>query len=475
MTRSEIDKQAAINAVLAKNVYNPSPEGKKVEIQGETFRVLKNVSYGSGFQATIYYNEETNQVHGVVRGTELEFSKEGAKDLLYTDVIGMGLFKHNPQIKDAEKFAELLIETAREAAEDRKDKLAPKIVLAGHSLGGTHAQYLSHYLGDRVFQTFTYNAYGAASLGYRQRVPHDENVPVYNYRTSNDIVSGSSMHYGKVFTYKIPEKEDVIGHGIGHFTDTGGKINIFSPTAKQDGIVELELSKHTWHEYASKGFRGFVTYANPINAADGLAYKMHIYKTPDAGKRADADGIPVYKADQVVKSAVSIGQYMMELNQMPFSQQDVRQPEILDKPETPNREQPVNTNTLKNANPEISPQAQQLYQQCEEKLIALCKEKNITADNPQDFKNIAMALTAKALEHQMTKVDKMDFGKGDMLYILSNQPHAVLASVAANDVVNIPITESMAKIQQIEQQQTQLAQERQVSQSQSQQHGISLA
>ena len=44
-----------------------------------------------------------------------------------------------------------------------------------------------------------------------------------------------------------------------------------------------------------------------------------------------------------------------------------------------------------------------------------------------------------------------------------------------NDVVNIPITESMAKIQQIEQQQTQLAQERQVSQSQSQQHGISLA
>ena len=86
-----------------------------------------------------------------------------------------------------------------------------------------------------------------------------------------------------------------------------------------------------------------------------------------------------------------------------------------------------------------------------------------------------MALTAKALEHQMTKVDKMDFGKGDMLYILSNQPHAVLASVAANDVVNIPITESMAKIQQTEQQQTQLAQEHQMSQSQSQQRGIGLA
>ena len=123
----------------------------------------------------------------------------------------------------------------------------------------------------------------------------------------------------------------------------------------------------------------------------------------------------------------------------------------------------------------ISPQAQKLYQQCEEKLIALCKEKGITADSPQDFKNIAMALTAKALEHQMTKVDKMDFGKGDMLYILSNQPHAVLASVAANDVVNIPITESMAKIQQTEQQQIQFAQERQMAQNQSQQRGIGLA
>ena len=99
MTRLEIDKQAAINAVLSENAYNPSSDGGEVEIQGRNFIVLKNVSYSSGFQATIYYNEETNQVHGVVRGTELEFSKEGAKDLLYTDVIGMGLFKHNPQNK----------------------------------------------------------------------------------------------------------------------------------------------------------------------------------------------------------------------------------------------------------------------------------------------------------------------------------------------------------------------------------------
>ena len=58
MTRSEIDKQAVINAVLSENAYNPSSEGGEVKIQGETFKVLKNVSYGSGFQATIYYNKD---------------------------------------------------------------------------------------------------------------------------------------------------------------------------------------------------------------------------------------------------------------------------------------------------------------------------------------------------------------------------------------------------------------------------------
>lgn len=271
MSRQEIDQQAAINAVLAENSYALLAEEATMKIQDEEFKILKNISYNNGFQATVYYNQKNNQIHGVIRGTELGFNKEMTKDLLHTDVIGMGFFKHNPQINDAEKFAKILIETARNIAlEDNVP--APKIVLAGHSLGGTHAQYLSHYLGDRVSQTFTYNAYGAASLGYNQRVPHTENAPVYNYRTHNDIVSGGSAHYGKVFTYKIPSKEDVIGHGIGHFTDTSGNVHIFSPTAKQEGIVELEPNKHTWHEYATKGVRGFATYANPINVMDQLAY-----------------------------------------------------------------------------------------------------------------------------------------------------------------------------------------------------------
>lgn len=85
-----------------------------------------------------------------------------------------------------------------------------------------------------------------------------------------------------------------------------------------------------------------------------------------------------------------------------------------------------------------------------------------------------MALTVKGVENQMTRVDKMAFGEGTMLHILSYEPHAKIAAVSANDVVNIPMVESMAKIQQTEQQYVQFAQERQMSLNQSQQHGISL-
>ena len=86
-----------------------------------------------------------------------------------------------------------------------------------------------------------------------------------------------------------------------------------------------------------------------------------------------------------------------------------------------------------------------------------------------------MAMTAQGIKNQMTKVDKMDFGEGTMLHILSYEPHAKTASVSANDAVNVPMNESMAKIQQTEQQYAQLVQERQMSRNQSQNYGMSLA
>lgn len=118
--------------------------------------------------------------------------------------------------------------------------------------------------------------------------------------------------------------------------------------------------------------------------------------------------------------------------------------------------------------PQLSPQAKKFSQQCEEKLVECCNKKGITADSPQDFKNISMALTVKGLENGMTRVEKLDIESRNsvvMVFILSNEPHAKLASVSANEAVNIPVQQSIEKIQQIEQQKTQ---EQQMHHSQTQ-------
>lgn len=116
----------------------------------------------------------------------------------------------------------------------------------------------------------------------------------------------------------------------------------------------------------------------------------------------------------------------------------------------------------------ISPKHQQFVQQCEDKLIALCNEKHITADHPQDFKNIAAALAAKGIVEQgMTKIDKIAIENSN-IFILSYEPQAKFTSVNAHEVVNIPTHESFAKIQQSEQKIAQQTQEYQISQQQAQ-------
>lgn len=125
--------------------------------------------------------------------------------------------------------------------------------------------------------------------------------------------------------------------------------------------------------------------------------------------------------------------------------------------------------------PSISLQAQKLAAQCEEKLLAFCEKKGIYADNPQDFKNIAMALAAEGIKQDMHKIDQLDMDTQTVkVFILSYEPHAKLASVSANEVSNLPVQESMATIEQIEQQRMQQEQEKQQLQSQQQNYGRSL-
>ncbi len=98
----------------------------------------------------------------------------------------------------------------------------------------------------------------------------------------------------------------------------------------------------------------------------------------------------------------------------------------------------------------ISPKHQQFVQQCEDKLVAICNERGITADSPQDFKNIAAAIATKGIiEQGMDKVEKATID-GSNFYIGSYSPHTKIVSVNVHEAVHIPVHESMEKIQQLE-------------------------
>lgn len=121
----------------------------------------------------------------------------------------------------------------------------------------------------------------------------------------------------------------------------------------------------------------------------------------------------------------------------------------------------------------ISPKNQKLFEHCEDKLIAYCRENGITADSPQDYKNIAMAMTAEMVEQRMNKIEQIGF-KDNNLIAISYEPNLRMISITPNDVVNIPIQESMEKIQQTEQAIQQQNQEKQMMQSQQQGYGRSM-
>src|SRR3546814_9639280 len=76
----------------------------------------------------------------------------------------------------------------------------PEVTVTGHSLGGTLAQITAHHFDLRGE---TFNAYGAASLGYRIPEGGDR---VLNHVMAADVVSAASPHYGQVRVYAKPRE-----------------------------------------------------------------------------------------------------------------------------------------------------------------------------------------------------------------------------------------------------------------------------
>ena len=125
------------------------------------------------------------------------------------------------------------------------------------------------------------------------------------------------------------------------------------------------------------------------------------------------------------------------------------------------------------ANAQLSPAAKKLAEQCEEQLIDFCKRNNISASDPDDYKNIAMALTAKGVEARMSRVESVNVDLNEnSVAIFSHEPDLRYASVMAHDAVKISAEQSMLNIQNTEQE---LAQQRNNQMAQNQQNSPRLS
>jgi len=121
------------------------------------------------------------------------------------------------------------------------------------------------------------------------------------------------------------------------------------------------------------------------------------------------------------------------------------------------------------ANAQLSPAAKKLAEQCEEQLIDFCKRNNISATHPDDYKNIAMALTAKGVEARMSKVESVNVDlDGNSVAIFSHEPDLRYAKMQLDTATKTPAHESAHQVVQAENTLAREQAERQFNQNQSQ-------
>ncbi|MDO4657450.1 hypothetical protein [Kingella sp. (in: b-proteobacteria)] len=121
------------------------------------------------------------------------------------------------------------------------------------------------------------------------------------------------------------------------------------------------------------------------------------------------------------------------------------------------------------ATAQLSPAAAKLAEQCEKQLIAFCERNNISATHPDDYKNIAMALTAKGIEARMSRVESVNVALNEnSVAIFSHEPDLRYAEMQLDTATKTPAHESTLQVAQAENTLAREQAERQFNQNQSQ-------
>ena len=188
MSLGKVKEQAALSA----NSYKEHYVGEKVTIDGHSYVVEKFVnSKDSGFSATLYRKENTNEYTIAYRGTD--DLKDG-----YTDA--KAYFKNfNNQNPDREKFTKEAINQISKNFGGNIEKAKENTTLTGHSLGGNHAQTSAYEIG---MNTYTFNSFGANSMirGMNDfnRTKYNKNANnVLNVNVKGDPVTPIKNQYGR--------------------------------------------------------------------------------------------------------------------------------------------------------------------------------------------------------------------------------------------------------------------------------------
>ncbi len=146
-------------AWLAKGAYtnhgHEDVDHVTINLNGHEYKVFDYQASPSGFHATAY--QQLDSPYGIViayRGTDPDHLLTTIQDASVDAIMVGG--KANPQVRDAERFTEHVLDKARQLGISTQS-----ITVTGHSLGGTLAEVAAWKYG---LHGQTFNAFGAAEL-----------------------------------------------------------------------------------------------------------------------------------------------------------------------------------------------------------------------------------------------------------------------------------------------------------------------
>lgn len=223
-------------------VYPPD-EAPRFTYEGIQYRVFEHaVSPRTGYQGAVFHRVDTGEIIVAHRGTETE---EGLGQLLRDGLVDgvMVASRLNPQAADAIALTQRALDYAER--EGRKPGgHAPEVTVTGHSLGGTLAQITAHHFGLRGE---TFNAYGAASLGYSI---DKSGGSVLNHVMAGDTVSAASPHFGQVRVYASAGEIAAL-HNCGYAND-GNRLDPRAPGL----AIGVLAGSHSMHHFLNEDGKG---------------------------------------------------------------------------------------------------------------------------------------------------------------------------------------------------------------------------